>query len=63
VFGVPAHELFAGAYQQVERTALARAQLLAQKLNTVKPDRRTIHKLQVLRAVASGSITTSANNS
>ena len=53
VFRTPARELFAGIFQEIERTAVKRAQVLARKLTTAKPDRLTTHKLQVLRAVAS----------
>ncbi len=55
VFGAPARELFAGAYQKVERRTLSRAQLLTRKLNRATPDRMATRKLQILKAITSGS--------
>jgi transcriptional regulator with XRE-family HTH domain len=55
VFGARARELFAGAYQKVERRILSRAQLLTRKLNRATPDRTATRKLQILKAITSGS--------
>ena len=55
VFGVPARELFAGAYQKVEKKILNRTQLLTRKLNRATPDRMATRKLQILKAITSGS--------
>jgi transcriptional regulator with XRE-family HTH domain len=55
VFGAPARDLFAGAYQKVERKILHRAQLLTRKLNRATPDRMATRKLQILKAITSGS--------
>ena len=62
IFGVPVRDLFAGIYQKVERPILKRAQLLAEKLKTAKPDRLTARKLQVLKAVASLPTTESCDH-
>jgi transcriptional regulator with XRE-family HTH domain len=55
VFGAPARELFAGAYQKVEKRTLNRAQLLTRKLNRATLDRMATRKLQILEAITSGS--------
>jgi len=55
MFGAPARELFAGAYQKVEKRILNRAQLLTRKLNRATPDRMATRKLQILKAITSGS--------
>jgi len=55
VFGAPARELFAGGYQKVERTTQKRAQLLTRKLNRATPDKMATRKLQILKAITSGS--------
>jgi transcriptional regulator with XRE-family HTH domain len=55
VFGAPARELFAGAYQKVEKRISNRAQLLARKLNRATPNSMATRKLQILKAITSGS--------
>lgn len=55
VFGAPARELFAGAYQKVEKRISNRAQLLAQKVNRATPDRMATQKLKILKAITFGS--------
>ena len=55
VFGVPARELFAGAYQKVERRMLNRAQLLTRKLSRATPTPMATRKLEILQAITSGS--------
>jgi len=55
VFGVPARELFAGAYQKVEKKISKRAQLLTRKLNRATPTPMATRKLQILKAITSGS--------
>jgi transcriptional regulator with XRE-family HTH domain len=55
VFGAPARELFAGAYQKVERKICHRTQLLTRKLNRATPDKMATRKLQILKAITSGS--------
>ncbi len=52
ILRAPAMELFAGLYQKVERAALARAQLLAQRLATAKAGRATPRKLAALKALS-----------
>jgi transcriptional regulator with XRE-family HTH domain len=54
VFGAPARELFAGAYQKVEKKILNRTQLLIRKLNRATPDRMATRKLEILQAITSG---------
>jgi transcriptional regulator with XRE-family HTH domain len=55
IFGVPVEELFAGAYQKVEKKMSKRAQLLTRKLNRATPSPMATRKLQILRAITSGS--------
>ena len=55
VFGAPVRELFAGAYQKVEKRISNRAQLLTRKLNRATPDRMATRKLEILQAITSGS--------
>ena len=55
VFGAPARELFAGVYQKVEKTMLSRAQLLTRKLNRATPNSLATRKLNILKAITSGS--------
>ena len=55
VFGAPARELFAGAYQKVEKRISKRAQLLTRKLNRATPTPMATRKLQILKAITSGS--------
>jgi hypothetical protein len=50
VFKTPAHELFAGLYQQVERKTHMRAQLMATRLKRVKPTPLVARKVEVLKA-------------
>ena len=57
LFGVPARDLFAGAFQKVEKVTARRAQLLAQKLSAAKPAHTTTRKLDLLRHISSGSET------
>src|SRR5262245_51323384 len=51
VFGAPARELFAGAYQKVEKKISKRAQLLARKVNRATPNSMATRKLQILGVV------------
>ena len=55
VFGAPARELFAGAYQKVEKKMSKRAQLLARKISRATPNSMATRKLQILKAITSGS--------
>src|SRR5262244_2102882 len=55
VFGAPARELFAGAYQKVQKKISKRAQLLTWKLNRATPTPMATRKLQILKAITSGS--------
>jgi len=55
VFGVPARELFAGAYQKVEKKMSKRAQLLARKISRATPTPMANRKLETLQAITSGS--------
>jgi len=55
VFGAPARELFAGSYQKVEKRISHRAQLLTRKLNRATPNSMATRKLQILKAITSGS--------
>jgi transcriptional regulator with XRE-family HTH domain len=52
---VSRYELFAGAYQKVEKKIINRAQLLARKLNRATPNRMATRKLEILQAITSGS--------
>jgi transcriptional regulator with XRE-family HTH domain len=62
MFGAPARELFAGAYQKVEKRIFNRAQLLTRKLNRATPTPMATRKLQILEAITSGSGTRSDKN-
>jgi transcriptional regulator with XRE-family HTH domain len=55
VFGAPGRELFAGTYEKVEKRILKRAQLLTRKINRATPNAMATRKLQILRAITSGS--------
>jgi len=55
IFGVSVEDLFAGAYQKVERKTSKRAQLLTRKLNRATPTPMATRKLQILKAITSGS--------
>jgi transcriptional regulator with XRE-family HTH domain len=55
VFGAPARELFAGVFQKVEKKIFHRTQLLTRKLNRATSDRMATRKLQILKAITSGS--------
>ena len=55
MFGAPARELFAGVYQMVEKWILNRTQLLTRKLSRVTPTPMAARKLQILKAITSGS--------
>lgn len=53
IFGTPGRELFAGAFQKVERTIMKRARLLARKLAKEGPNPVALRKLEILGAIAS----------
>jgi transcriptional regulator with XRE-family HTH domain len=55
VFGAPVRELFAGAYQKVEKKTRRRAQLLARKVSRATPTPMATRKLETLQAITSGS--------
>ena len=55
VFGASARELFAGAYHKVQKKISKRAQLLTRKLNRATPNSMATRKLQILKAITSGS--------
>jgi len=63
VFAAPARELFAGVYQKVEKKIMNRAQLLARKLNRATSSPMATRKLQILKAITSGSGTGPDKNS
>jgi transcriptional regulator with XRE-family HTH domain len=51
IFRATARELFAGLYEKVEQTTLARARLLAERFARAKPNRMTSRKLATLKAL------------
>src|SRR5262245_59121851 len=55
VFGAPTKELLAGVYQKVEKKVSRQAQLLTRKLNRATPTPMATRKLQILKAITSGS--------
>jgi transcriptional regulator with XRE-family HTH domain len=55
VFGASGRELFAGAYQKVEKQISNRAQLLTRKVSRATPNSMATRKLQILKAITSGS--------
>lgn len=60
IFGAAARELFAGAYQKVEKTIIKRTQLLARKLSRATPSPIISRKLEALSVIASAPATGSA---
>ena len=54
IFQVPASALFAGLYQKVEKEIIARAQLLARKLEGSERSKATLHKMALLDALCAG---------
>lgn len=55
VFGTPGRELFAGTFEKVGDKVSKRAQLLARKVNRATPNRMATRKLEILKAITSGS--------
>lgn len=55
IYGVSIRRLFPGIAQEVREHIKDRAQLLIQKLHRRKQDKLTVRKLQMLKALASGS--------
>jgi transcriptional regulator with XRE-family HTH domain len=55
ILGATARELFAGIFQEIERTTINRAVLLASKLKQAHPKRMTARKLELLRAIIAAS--------
>lgn len=51
IFRVPARELFAGAYERVERVTVERAVALAERLASRDPSKVLSRKLATLRAI------------
>src|SRR2546428_4127187 len=51
VFDAPARELFAGAYQKVEKRISNQAQVLARKLSRATPSTMASRKLEILKAI------------
>ena len=51
IFGVAAHELFAGLFDDVRRRSGARAKLLIQRWGAAKPDRRITRRVTALRRI------------
>lgn len=56
VFQVPARELFAGLFSDIEQATIQRAQILMQKLDTMNPDPLAERRLEILKALAARSI-------
>jgi hypothetical protein len=54
IFRTPVRNLFAGVYQKVEQTTMARARVLVKKLSAAKPDRFVTRKLRALNALLAG---------
>ena len=57
ILQIPAHELFAGEYQEVEQAVSHRAKRLIERLATEHPDQRTARKLVHLKTI----VTTAAS--
>lgn len=55
IFGVPARELFAGMFQEIERKTINQAALLASKLRQAKPDGIAARKLELLEVIIAAS--------
>lgn len=52
IFQKPARELFSGLYQKAEREVASRAKVLACRTEIQKPNRRSMHKRQMLTNIA-----------
>src|SRR5688572_4692979 len=52
IFQKPAHELFGGLYQKIEKEVAVRAKILIHKPDRRKPSRQTAHKRQTLTEIA-----------
>jgi len=55
IFQKPASEIFAGLYQQVQRDVMARAKVLAHKIECGKPNRKTTVRRQAISSFTSKS--------
>jgi len=56
IFQRPASEIFAGLYQQVQREVIARAKVLAHKVECGRPNRKTTIRRQALTSITSKSL-------
>lgn len=54
LFGTPIRELFAGLYEEIEQEVMRRANELAQRIYTDRPDPVAARKLEHLRAIIFG---------
>ncbi len=54
IFRIPARELFAGVYQQIERKTRRRVRTLSRRLGKVPPDAALRRKAEFLRVVSLG---------
>jgi transcriptional regulator with XRE-family HTH domain len=62
LFGASARKLFGGLFRKVEAVTLRRARLLIRKLSAAARDPLTARKLDLLRAITSGSVSEPGNN-
>ncbi|MFZ6016828.1 MAG: helix-turn-helix transcriptional regulator [Nitrospirota bacterium] len=51
IFKTPPEELFSGIYQETESEIFKRVKLLIKKLDSDEPDKKTIAKIEFLRAI------------
>jgi transcriptional regulator with XRE-family HTH domain len=54
IFRIPARELFAGVYQQIERKTRRRVRALSRRVSRVSPDPALRRKTEFLREVSLG---------
>jgi transcriptional regulator with XRE-family HTH domain len=55
LFGSPGRELFAGTFEKIGKKILRRAQLPARRVSGATPNSMAARKLQILKAITSGS--------
>src|SRR5215210_6229819 len=53
VFRVPVREFFPEVFREIERKTTRRAALLARKLHSERPNKHTLRKLDILKALSS----------
>jgi DNA-binding XRE family transcriptional regulator len=63
LFGASSRKLFGGLFRKVETVTVRRARILVRKLSVAARDPLTARKLDLLRAITSGSVSEPGKNS